>query len=144
MRAHVMWRLLIALFLPTGALPAQAPAFPGFEVVANESGVTSLTAAEVRGIFRGDRALWATGQAVTVVLPSGRAAYADDFSRRVLGMPREAMQRYWLALVFQGRASPPVHLGGAAEIVAYVERTPGAIAVVPSGTAPRALVIPVR
>jgi ABC-type phosphate transport system substrate-binding protein len=138
------WGLLLALCFPAGGLSAQASAFAGFEVVASEAGVSALTAAEVRGIFRGDRALWATGQAVTVVLPSGRAAYADDFSRRVLGMSREAMQRYWLALVFQGRASPPVHLGSAAEIIAYVERTPGAIAVVPTGMAPRALVIPVR
>lgn len=144
MRARVMWQLLLALCLSGESLPAQAPAFAGFEVVGNEIGVAELTASQVRAIFRGDRSLWSTGQAVTVVLPSGRSPYAEDFSRSVLGMPRDAMQRYWLGLVFQGRASPPVHLATAAEIIAYVERTPGAIAVVPQGTARRDLVVAVR
>ncbi len=144
MRARVFWQLFLALCMPWDSLPSQGVAFAGFEVVANEIGVPELTAAQVRAIFRGDRSLWSTGQAVTVVLPSGRVPYADDFSRSVLGMSRDAMQRYWLGLVFQGRAAPPVHLASAAEIIAYVERTPGAIAVVPLGMARRALVIPVR
>jgi ABC-type phosphate transport system substrate-binding protein len=144
MRARAMWPLLLALCVPWYSLPAQGEAFSGFEVVANDIGVSELTAAQVRAIFRGDRSLWSTGQAVTVVLPSGRVPYADEFARSVLGMSRDAMQRYWLGLVFQGRAAPPVHLASAAEIIAYVERTPGAIAVVPLGLARRALVIPVR
>lgn len=144
MRARVISQLLLALCMPWHLLPAQGVAFSGFEVVANEIGVTELTAAQVRAIFRGDRALWSKGQAVTVVLPSGRAPYADDFSHSVLGMSRDAMQLYWLGLVFEGRASPPVHLASAAESIAYVERTPGAIAVVPLGSARRALIVPVR
>ena len=144
MRTLYIWRLLTALVLPLAALPAQTTAYAGLEVVGNEHGVSELTVAEVRSIFRGDRALWSTGHAVTVVLPSGRSPYADEFSEGVLGMTRESMQRYWLGLVFQGRASPPVHLATASEIIAYVERTPGAIAVVPAGVARRALVIPVR
>jgi ABC-type phosphate transport system substrate-binding protein len=144
MRARIVRHLLALVLLPMGALVAQSAAFPGFEVVGNELGVSALTAAEVRNIFRGERALWSSGQAVTVVLPSGRSSYADGFAERVLGMRREVMQRFWLGLVFQGRAAPPVNLGTAAEVIAYVERTPGAVAVVPVGTAPRALVVPVR
>ena len=144
MRARFVRRLLALLLLPMGALVAQSAVFPGFEVVGNELGVPALTAAEVRNIFRGERTLWSTGQAVTVVLPSGRSPYAEGFAEGVLGMRREVMQRFWLGLVFQGRAAPPVNLGTAAEAIAYVERTPGAIAMVPAGTAPRALVVPVR
>lgn len=144
MRMLAIWRLLVTLLMPTGAASAQTTVFAGFEVVGSEIGVASLTAAEVRDVFRGDRALWSSGHAVTVVLPSGRSPYAESFASTVLGMKREVMQRYWIGLVFQGRSAPPVHLASAAEVLAYVERTPGAIAVVPAGLAPRALVIPVR
>ena len=140
-----LWlRLLSLVFLPLSHVSAQAEAFPGFEVVGSELGVTALSPTQVRDIFRGERALWSTGTAVTVVLPSGRSPYVDSFAQRVLGMRREMMQRYWIGLVFQGRATPPVNLPTAAEVIAYVERTPGAIAMVPQGTAPRALVVPVR
>jgi hypothetical protein len=41
------------------------------------------------------------------------------------------MQRFWLALVFQGRAAPPIFVDSVEEMVSYVRRTPGAIALVP-------------
>jgi len=144
MRTLRLLRLLVLVMFPLAPALAQTDAFPGFEVVGNELGVASLTSAEVRNIFRGDRALWTTGQAVTVVLPSGRSSYVDAFAQTVLGMRRDMMQRYWLGLVFQGRSAPPVNLATAAEVIAYVERTPGAIAMVPKGIAPRTLVVPVR
>jgi hypothetical protein len=49
-------------------------------------------------------------------------------------MSRQAMQRYWLGLVFQGRASAPVFVDSAAEVLSYVRDHPGAIGMVPMGT----------
>jgi ABC-type phosphate transport system substrate-binding protein len=144
MRAWSVLCGIALLLLPMRALPAQQTAYAGLEVVGNEIGVTSLTSAEVRNIFLGERALWSTGQAVTVVLPSTRSSYVGLFAEQVLGMRREVMQRYWMSLVFQGRAAPPINLPTVAEVLAYVERTPGAIAMVPTGTAPRSLVVTVR
>lgn len=144
MRTRSLWRVIALLMLIGNPIHAQQSAFDGFEVVGSELGVVTLTAAEVRDIFRGERALWASGHAVTVVLPSARSPYVAAFAERVMGMRREAMQRFWMSLVFQGRAAPPVNLATAAEVLAYVERTPGAIALVPAGIAPRALVIAVR
>jgi ABC-type phosphate transport system substrate-binding protein len=144
MRMLSVLSAIALLLLPLNLIPAQQSVLAGFEVVGNDLGVTALTVAEVRDIFRGERALWSSGQAVTVVLPSSRSPYAVQFAQQVLGMRREVMQRYWVSLVFQGRAAPPVNLATAAEVLAYVERTPGAIAVVPAGIAPRALVVTVR
>ena len=83
---------------------------------------------------------------VTVVLPSARADFTDLFARQALGMTRAAMQRYWLAIVFQGRANPPVPQDSAAEVLAYVQRTPGAVGLVPAVTPgiPKSLVIRVK
>jgi hypothetical protein len=49
-------------------------------------------------------------------------------------MSRQAMQRYWLGLVFQGRASAPVFVDSAAEVLSYVQEHPGAIGMVPMGS----------
>jgi ABC-type phosphate transport system substrate-binding protein len=144
MNTRNLWRVLALLMLMGHPSLAQQSTLTGFEVVGSDLGVASLTAAEVRDIFRGERALWASGHAVTVVLPSARSPYVVLFAEQVMGMRRDAMQRFWMSLVFQGRAAPPVNLATAAEVLAYVERTPGAIALVPTGTAPRALVVPVR
>lgn len=117
-----------------------------FVVVANGSGLSEVTVPELRRIFRGEQSLWSTKQPVSVVLPSARAEFADLFARQTLGMTRAGMQRYWLAIVFQGRANPPVLQDSAADVLAYVQRTPGAIGLVPAATPgiPRALVIRVR
>ena len=41
-----------------------------------------------------------------------------------------AVQKFWLSLVFQGRANPPVFLDDDSDIINYVRKTPGALGVV--------------
>lgn len=134
------WRLLTAQTVAAATVPFD------FVVVANGSGLSEVTVPELRRIFRGEQSLWSTKQPVSVVLPSARAEFTDRFARQVLGMTRAGMQRYWLALVFQGRANPPVLQDSAADVLAYVQRTPGAVGLVPASTPglPKALVIRVR
>lgn len=128
----------------TGGVQAQA--FDGLAVLANVRGVESLTRAEVVQLLRGERALWAGGTAVTVVLPSARSPFIDRVAREVFGLSRAGLQRYWLSLVFQGRATPPVQYESAEEMAAFVRRTPGAIAVVtdPVPDGAQSLVIRIR
>lgn len=117
-----------------------------FVVIGNATGLTDVSRDDLRAIFRGERSVWSTGSTVTIVLPSMRSPDADAFATQVLGMSRSAMQRFWLGIVFQGRASPPVSLESAGEIIQFVRRTPGAIAVVPATTddIPRNLVVRLR
>ena len=106
--------------------------FDGLVVIGNVEGVQRLDPSEVRRVFRGEQSLWRSGIAVTVVLPSPRSPFIEAVSTGVFGLSKAAMQRYWLGLVFQGRAAPPVQLETADEMIAFVRRTPGAIAVVPA------------
>lgn len=117
--------------------------FDGLIVIGNVEGVQRLDPSEVRRIVRGEQSLWRNGIAVTVVLPSPRSPFIEAVSTGVFGLSKAAMQRYWLGLVFQGRAAPPVQLETAEEMIAFVRRTPGAIAIVPAPIAEsaRSLVI---
>ena len=146
----MLTRLLISLLiLPLAAAAATAVGpemAAGFILIGNRTGLESPNEAAVRSIFRGEQAIWPNRETVVVVLPSARAEFSESFARNVLDLSRTAMQRYWLALVFQGRARPPVFLNTAGEIIAYVRSTPGAIAMVPTGTPgiPADLLIPAR
>ncbi len=116
-----------------------------FVLIGNRTGASDVDAAALHAIFRGERSIWASKQTVIIVLPSSRADYAEDFARVALDMTRMAMQKYWLALVFQGRANPPVFLDTADDVIAFVKRTPGTVAMVPARSdVPKELVIQVR
>jgi hypothetical protein len=147
MRRPVLLAGLAAFFavaLSPSPVHAQSTALASWDIIARDVGTDALSVEDVRAIFRGELALWPTREAVIVVLPSRRAEYASAFAVDVAGMRREAMQRFWLGLVFQGRASPPVDVASVGEAIAFVEETPGAIAAVPKGFGPRELLITVR
>jgi ABC-type phosphate transport system substrate-binding protein len=104
---------------------------PNLVVLANNTGLAELDSAALRSVFRGERSQWPSERRVTVVLPSSRAESAGTIARMLFQSSPGGMQRFWLALVFQGRAAPPIFVDSAEEMVAYVRRTPGAIALVP-------------
>lgn len=144
-----MVRILMLLFMALQlAVPARLPAqrdLGGFVLIGNRTGVEVADARRVREIFRGETTIWPSREEVVVALPSARSEFADRFAQNVMGLSRTAMQRFWVALVFQGRASPPVYLNSATELVDFVRRTPGAVAMVPVGTpVPDGLLVPVR
>jgi hypothetical protein len=104
---------------------------PDLVVLANNTGIAELDSAGLRAVFRGERTQWPSARRVTVVLPSSRAEFAGAISRILFQSSPGGMQRFWLALVFQGRAAPPIFVDSVDEMVSYVRRTPGAIAMVP-------------
>lgn len=105
------------------------------EFAANVKGVESLTSKEVVQIFRNGRSLWASGEKVIIVLPSNKSDMAESVAKNLYGGSVTAMQKFWLALVFQGRANPPVFLQTEEEIISYIAKNPGAIGVLPKGKA---------
>jgi ABC-type phosphate transport system substrate-binding protein len=104
------------------------------EFAANVKGVKSLTSKEVVQIFRNGRSLWASGEKVIIVLPANKSDIAESVAKNLYGGSVTAMQKFWLALVFQGRANPPVFLQSTDEIMMYISKHPGAIGVIPKGS----------
>lgn len=125
--------LILLLTLSWGGF-AQQTDLGQLEFVANVKGLKSLTSKEVVQIFRNGRSLWASGEKVIIVLPSNKSDMAESVAKNLYGGSVTAMQKFWLALVFQGRANPPVFLQSAEEIMAYVSKNTGAIGVIPKGS----------
>jgi len=109
---------------------SQQPSLDGLMLIGNQTGLTTVNRKQLDGIFRGSQSIWKTKELVIVVMPSSKAEFADQFAVSVLQMSHSAVQKYWLALVFQGRANVPIFLNSSIEIVEYVKKNPGAIAVI--------------
>ena len=105
-----------------------------YVVIANNIGTSKLSSEYVGNTFKGKYSLWSNGESVTIVLPSSKSPQASDFASKVMGMSISGMQKYWLSLVFQGRANPPVFLESTPDIIQYISKTSGAIALVPVNT----------
>ena len=115
---------------------AQKTELASLDFIINVENVSELSQQEVIQIFRNGRSLWPNREKVLIVLPSNNSRLATDVAAKLYGSTVSGMQKFWLALVFQGRANPPVFLQTAEEIIAFVKNNPGAIGVIPSGSGP--------
>ena len=122
--------IFVCVVLMRSATFAQQLSLDGLMLIGNKTGLTSINRKQMNGIFRGTQSIWKSNEEVVVVMPSSKAEFAEQFAASVLQMSHSALQKYWLALVFQGRANAPVFLNSSSEIIEYVKKNPGAIAVV--------------
>ena len=95
----------------------------------NEVGMTSMTNAKIQRVFTGKETLWKNGKTVVICLPGTKSAKAQEVYTKVYNKSVKEVQKFWLSLVFQGRAKSPVFFDSEQEMVDYVKRTPGAIGV---------------
>lgn len=107
------------------------PKMQDLSVIQNKTGFTKGRTKDVREVFLGKYSSWpVTREQTIIVLPSSKSASAASVSFVIYNGGVKQMQKYWLSLVFQGRANPPVFLDSDEEIVQYVLKTPGAIGLV--------------
>jgi hypothetical protein len=114
----------LALFL---TFVLGAPAFAArYVVIANPSlaGI-ELSAGDVKRIFLGSKTS-VHGKRVEPVIARSGAAH-DEFVSTCLGKSPAGLRNYFRMLIFSGKGTAPKSFAGAAEIVAYVAKTVGAI-----------------
>jgi ABC-type phosphate transport system substrate-binding protein len=119
------YTIFLSFFLTT-YLSAQAE--ERLIIIGNKTGLTELTIKDARDIFKGKMSFWKNNEEVIVVLPSPKSDDASGVAKEIFQSSVTAMQKHWLALVFQGRANPPVFVQSTKEAIDYVNKNPGAIA----------------
>ena len=126
-RAH---SLLLAV-LVIGSATAWAA---DIKVIANSSvGASSVSADELKGVFLATKSSLSDGSHVEPVLLKGGAVH-EAFLKDYVGKTDSALETYYRSLVFTGKGSMPKAFATDAEVVAYVEKTKGAIGYVASAT----------
>lgn len=145
---RTLLHLLLVVIGWTGSVrmsQAQTVPFDGFIVIANQVGSAWLTDDDALSALRGKKSVWANGKPVLVVFPNTRHEGSKTIARQLFSTDPLGMHRYWLSLVFQGRANAPVFVEDWDAVVRKVREVEGAIAVVPRGTAvPEAMLISLR
>jgi hypothetical protein len=119
--------LLLALFI---AASLSVKAQENLTVIGNQTGSPSeLRFSELRSVFMGEKQRWKGGVKITIALMKTNTAAGKNTSRKIYDMSGDELNKFWLALVFQGKAQAPLFFNSAVDLQNYVAKNPGAIGI---------------
>jgi ABC-type phosphate transport system substrate-binding protein len=100
-------------------------------VISNPQGAPAiLKYSELRSILMGEKQRWRNGSKIVIALMKTNTATGKITSQKIYDMSADELNKFWLALVFQGKAPAPAFFNTAAEVVNFVSQNPGAIGVI--------------
>ncbi len=103
----------------------------GLVVIAHSKGSPGeLRKSQLQSILKGERQRWSDGTKVVIALMKTNTAIGSTTSNKVLNMTGDQLNKFWLALVFQGKADAPSFFNSESELEAFVSQTPGAIGII--------------
>lgn len=77
----------------------------------------------------GEKQRWKGGTKITIALMKTNTPVGKTTSRKIYDMSADELNKFWLALVFQGKAQAPMFFNSPLELQGYVSRNPGAIGI---------------
>ena len=106
-----------------------------FKIVVNSSNpVSSLTVKDVSNYFLKKVTRWKNGQKVLPVDLKDTSTVREIFSKDIHGRKVSSIKAYWQKQIFSGRNVPPAEKGTENEVLAFIDKNPGAIGYVSSST----------
>ena len=100
-------------------------------VVSNQKGAPAeMKLSELKSVLKGERQRWRNGNKIVIALMKTNTPAGRYTSERIYDMSPDELKKYWLALVFQGKADAPVFFNTAGELLTFVAEHPGAIGVI--------------
>ena len=116
------------LFLSVTGVTAQSSTLT---VISNQKGSPpSMKFSELKSIFMGEQQRWRSGTKITIALMKTNTPVGKNTSKVIYGMSGDELNKFWLALVFQGKAPAPNFFNSAVELGNFVAQNPGAIGIV--------------
>lgn len=126
MRFSILTYLFVAVVFSSNAQND----WSNVKVLGNSVGFEKVNKADLKKIFLGNVSNWSNKVNTIIVLPSTRYSRADELTKTVMEKSHNLTRRFWLSLVFQGRANPPIYLDNNQKIIEYINENEGAIAVI--------------
>jgi len=97
-----------------------------------ESVPVELDMSQLQAVLKGEQMRWQDGTKVKIALMKTNTPIGTVTSEKIYDMSGNELNKYFLALVFQGKVKAPAFFNSESELEAYVSQTPGAIGVVQS------------
>jgi ABC-type phosphate transport system substrate-binding protein len=120
--------LALSLLYGVLAVPA-APEGADLAIVVNKSTtIDTVSSADLRALFLGEKTKWPDGKKVTPVQTSAQSPERALLLKVVYKMSDPVLKRYYMQAAFTGKdVLPPAEFPTAAALKQFVARTPGAI-----------------
>lgn len=102
-------------------------------IIGNSIDNKTYSKQEIRSILKGKNSNWRNGNRVQIILPLDESKSAEYMSREIYGKSVNGVKKYWLGLVFQGRANAPTFVQDNEEVLQLVKKSKGAIGILIDG-----------
>lgn len=123
--------------LLVGILPSSPITAQDIEliVIGNAQSVPSeMNMIQLKSVFKGERFRWEDGSSIKIALMKTNTSIGSNTCKKLYNMTGNELNKYFLALVFQGKVKAPTFFNSVSELENYVAQTPGAIGVSQSAT----------
>lgn len=99
-------------------------------IVSKENKVASLSTDDLNRIFLGKKTLWESGTRIVPAMPEEESPAGEIFLAGTLKKSVSQFRAYWKRLLFSGGGTVPKVFRSSSQLVDFVARQPGAIAVI--------------
>ena len=121
----ISFLVLFCLFLSESGLTQES-----LTVISNAKGSPAeLKMSQLQSILKGEKQRWNDGTKVVIALMKVNTPTGTVTTRKILNMNGDQLNKYWLAMVFQGKAEAPSFFNSMDELENFVSQTPGAIGI---------------
>ena len=104
-------------------------------VIANTKGAPAeLKFTELKSILKGEKQRWNDGTKIMICLMKTSTPVGAATSHKIYNLSGDEVNKFWLALVFQGKSQAPSFFNTMAELETFITQNPGAIGVVTQAT----------
>lgn len=125
--------LLIAVLTLGNNLRAQDIALT---IISHPEGCPStLNETELISILKGEKQRWRSGAKIRIALMKTNTPIGKTTCSKIYKMNEDQLKKYWLGLVFQGKAEAPDFFTNIGDLQAFILEHPGAIGII-DGTDP--------
>ena len=98
--------------------------------IANSSDAPNdLALPELKSILMGEKQRWKNGDRILIALMKTNTPIGKTTSSKIYDMTGDEVNKFWLALVFQGKAQAPKFFSSTEELKDFVSQNRGAIGV---------------
>lgn len=104
--------------------------------IGNVSGAPAeMKQSELKSVMMGEMQRWKNGKRIVIALMKTNTPVGKTTSAKIYDMSGDELNKYWLSLVFQGKAQAPVFFTSVADLQNFVAQNPGAIGIIDKPTA---------
>jgi len=99
--------------------------------IGNVSGAPAeMRQSELKSVMMGETQRWKNGKRIVIALMKTNTVLGKTTSTKIYDMSGDELNKYWLSLVFQGKAQAPVFFTSVTELQNFVAQNPGAIGII--------------